>query len=98
MRSWSLTDPQDAGQWLAQLAPSRPLDPALERYVRNTMSLDPAGAMNFVARMTDERRRNQLAMSVGRSWMARDPAQARAYFQASSWDAPIRNHFLRTGP
>lgn len=94
MRTWSATEPDEAARWLQEFAPARVMDSAVEQFIRNTMFDDPARAMAFVERMVDPKRRRNLVLSVGRVWAGQSPEQARAYFQASTWDANIRNRFL----
>jgi hypothetical protein len=94
MRGWSATEPEAAGAWLITLPPSPSNDSALSTYVKNTMHDDPARAITFVERITDPKTRRKLAISVGQEWSQSNPDQARAYFQASAWDASIRNRFL----
>lgn len=94
IRHWSLSDPEAAGNWLLQIPPSKPMDGVLERHIRINLEENPAYAAQFLSRIVDQRRRDALSVTIGRTWMRRNPGEAQAFLQQSGWSAAVQQRIL----
>ena len=72
-------DAEAASRWLESLSEETNLDAAIRRFAWNTQSREPELAANWVHRMTDERRRNEMYYGVLSQWLRSNASAARAW-------------------
>lgn len=72
-------DAEAASRWLESLSGETNLDAAIRRFAWNTQGREPELAANWIHRMTDERRRNEMYYSVLSRWLRSNAAAAQAW-------------------
>ena len=82
-------DPQAASQWMDSLSSNTNLDAAIRRFAWHTQAKNPELATNWVHRMQDERRRNEMYSSVLDRWWRADQSAADNWIQSTP-DLPER--------
>ena len=74
-------DARAASQWLESLSGDTNLDAAIRRFAWHTQAREPELAANWIHRMTDERRRNEMYSSVLNRWLRNDAAAAERWIE-----------------
>lgn len=79
--AWLDQSPADAERWLRSATPASTLDPAVRVLVRRKRQQSPAEALDWALTIADPAQRRGLLGDVGRAWLRRDPAAARAWLE-----------------
>jgi hypothetical protein len=83
-QSWARCDPARAAAWIGQLRLGPCRDAAVVSYSEQTVSADPAHAIQMVESMSNSGVRNQQLIQLFRTWMQADPRAAATAVQLSS--------------
>ena len=69
---WADEDPNAAAQWLHRQELSPEMDPALSAFAREITREDPESALAWSNIITNDKRRAEAMIHVGRDWLRRD--------------------------
>ncbi|MEP4076947.1 hypothetical protein [Haloferula sp.] len=94
-RHYARQDPQGATAWLQEFGDNPAYDDTRRNVARETYRENPAGSMEIVASITDERDRNRSYDRILQDWMRRDADSARSWAIANQASLPehvIKRH------
>jgi hypothetical protein len=75
-RSWTRRDRESAMAWMRVQQPDPALEPAMRIFIVAVASDDPPGALDWMDRIEDPKRREETLAEIGRQWMRLDPEAA----------------------
>jgi len=93
---WLERAPQPATEWLSGQEPETGLDPAVRVVVRRIHPHAPADALHWTQRIASAELRAQVQVAVGRAWLLRAPAAARAGIADSELPPEVREQILES--
>ena len=77
--SWASSDPESAGQWLANLPAGRSREAAVQSYVSQISYQSPELAAPWADRISDLNMRNSQIENIARRWLDMDRSAAEAW-------------------
>ena len=81
MRKWASADYEAAGKWLGEQKPSPMNDVVLASYAEAVLKLDPASAMLWAERISQEELRKKNSQKLLKRWQKQDPDAAQAWLE-----------------
>lgn len=93
VQRWSREQPNEAGAWLNQFPPSPATDAPRETFAMQVQKTDPEAAIAWASTITDVNRRERATRDLVRSWIQREPDQARAWVDANNVSEGIKRRY-----
>lgn len=97
-RTWLVQDRERAGAWAQSAVGTPVLEPAVALYALSRIRNDPADALAWAAKLSDETLRHRTLVRIGRAWVTRDPEAARAWLDESDLTPTEREEVLAPRP
>ncbi|MBB08057.1 MAG: hypothetical protein CMN03_07310 [Roseibacillus sp.] len=95
MERWTREDPVSAGNFLREMEPSASRDAAVRSYANELDGSDPQMAAEWAASIANDEIRSETLNGVARSWIRRDPEEARAWLPSSGLSAEQQERIVR---
>lgn len=92
---WAEDDPNAAGAWLGQQNLGKEMDPAVSSFAREIAREDPESALAWSGVITDEKRRAETMVRVGRDWIRRDKQAFGDWLGQNDVPAGVAKYFDR---
>jgi len=89
-RAWFRRDRESAMVWMREQAPDPAIEPAMRVFIVAIASDDPPGALDWIDRIEDARRRDETLAEIGRQWMRLDPEAASAWLEGVDLPADVK--------
>ena len=80
---WASVDASSAGKWVEKLPPDFNRDAAIQSYVEAVITWDPADALRFARKLTNESARSQHVEKCLQRWMELDRSSAEKWLAAN---------------
>ena len=95
MERWAREDAVAAGNFLRQMDPSDSRDAAVRSYANEVDSSDPSMAAEWAGSIANEEMRSQALNGVARSWIRKNPEEARSWLPNSGLSAEQQERVVR---
>ena len=95
MERWTREDPVSAGNFLREMEPSASRDAAVRSYANELDGSDPQMAAEWAGSIANDEIRSETLNGVARSWIRRDPEEARAWLPSSGLSAEQQERIVR---
>ena len=95
MERWTREDPVAAGNFLREMEPSTSRDAAVRSYANQLDGSDPQMAAEWAGSIDNDEIRAETLNNVARSWIRRDPGEARAWLPTSGLSAEQQERVVR---
>ena len=95
MERWTREDPVAAGNFLREMEPSASRDAAVRSYANQLDGSDPQMAAEWAGSIANDEIRTETLNNVARSWIRRDPGEARAWLPNSGLPAEQQERVIR---
>jgi len=90
-RSWIRGEREGAMAWIRDQETDPAIEPAVRVFIVAVASDDPPGALEWIDRIADPKRREDTLAEIGRRWMRADPEAAGAWLEAVDLPADVKN-------
>lgn len=95
MERWTREDPVSAGNFLREMEPSASRDAAVRSYANELDGSDPQMAAEWAGSIANDEIRSETLNGVARSWIRRDPEEARAWLPSSGLSAEQQERIVQ---
>lgn len=95
MERWAREDPVAAGNFLRDMDPSDSRDAAVRSYANEVDGTDPGMAAEWAGSIANEEIRSEALNGVARSWIRKNPEEARAWLPNSGLSADQQERVIR---
>ncbi len=95
MERWTREDPVSAGNFLRDMEPSASRDAAVRSYANELDGSDPQMAAEWAGSIANDEIRSETLNGVARSWIRRDPEEARAWLPSSGLSTEQQERIVR---
>jgi len=96
-RSWTRRDRESAMAWMRVQQPDPALEPAMRVFIVAVASDDPPGALDWMDRIEDPKRREETLAEIGRQWMRLDPEAADVWLEGVDLPEDVKSSIAQRG-